>query len=68
MERSKITLPVLLLWMSVIGNILFVLWILYNAIDSRFQGTLPEKVSGIGLISLLIVNTFLILNNKRKAD
>jgi hypothetical protein len=42
------------------GNILFVLWILYNGISEGFQGTLPEKISYITLMGLLLVNTYLI--------
>jgi len=46
---------------AICGNILFVLWILFNAMDEGFQGTLPEKLSAVGLIGLLIVNCILLL-------
>ncbi|WP_295672336.1 hypothetical protein [uncultured Mucilaginibacter sp.] len=43
------------------GNVLFVLWILFNAMDEGFRGTLPEKLSAVGLIGLLSVNSILLL-------
>jgi len=46
---------------AICGNILFVLWIMFNAMDEGFGGTLPEKLSAIGLIGLLIVNCILLL-------
>jgi hypothetical protein len=45
---------------AIIGNILIVLWILYNAIDERFQGTIYQIASAIGLISLLTLETGLL--------
>jgi hypothetical protein len=47
---------------AVCGNILFVLWVLFNAMDEGFSGTMPEKLSGIFLIGLLITNTVLVLS------
>ncbi|MDR3695831.1 hypothetical protein [Mucilaginibacter sp.] len=55
----------LLRYAAIGGNILFILWILFNAMDEGFQGTLPEKLSAIGLIGLLSVNSILLL---RKAS
>ena len=52
---------------AVTGNILFMLWITYNGINESFSGTLPEKVSYIGLMILLILNSYLLLR-KRKDD
>ncbi|BAU53301.1 hypothetical protein [Mucilaginibacter gotjawali] len=51
----------LLRYAAVCGNIVFVLWILFNAMDEGFRGTLPEKLSAIGLIGLLAVNSLLLL-------
>jgi hypothetical protein len=51
----------LLRYAAICGNILFVLWILFNAMDEGFRGTLPEKLSAIGMIGLLTVNCFLLL-------
>jgi hypothetical protein len=49
---------------AVIGNILLILWILYNGINEGFQGKLPEKISYITLMVLLALNSFLLLNRK----
>lgn len=46
---------------AVCGNILFILWVSFNAMDEGFSGTLPEKLSAIFLIGLLITNTVLVL-------
>jgi hypothetical protein len=52
--------------LAVIGNVLFILWILYNGISEGFQGTLLEKISYLGLMVLLAVNSFLLLSGKDK--
>ncbi len=49
---------------AVAGNILLVLWVLFNAIDSGFRGTLPEKFSALFLVALLAINSILILSPK----
>ena len=46
------------------GNALFIFWVLFNAMDSGFHGTGPEKASAVGLILLLSLNIVLI--NRRK--
>jgi hypothetical protein len=51
---------------AVAGNIIFVLWILYNGINEGFQGTFLEIVSYIGLMILLLLNAFLIYSRQRK--
>ena len=56
----------LLTVLAVAGNIIFILWILYNGINEGFVGTLPEKISYIGLMGLLAVNTILITGNKER--
>jgi len=66
MEKEKSPLLVLLSWAAVAGNILFVLWILYNGINAGFQGALLEKISYFSLIGLLAVNTILLLGGSRK--
>jgi len=45
----------------VAGNILIVLWVTFNAIDSGFKGTLPEIVSYIFLMLLLGLNSYLLM-------
>lgn len=46
---------------AVFGNLLFVLWIFYNAIYVGLRGTWPEIISCIVLIFLLALNSYLIL-------
>ena len=58
MKNLKIGLTAL----AVMGNILFILWMTYNVIDSHFAGTIYQKISYIGLMGLLIVNSCLLLD------
>jgi hypothetical protein len=51
---------------AISGNIVFVLWIWYNAMDEGFRGTLPEKASFIGLTGLLALNCYLVLSGKKQ--
>jgi hypothetical protein len=30
---------------AIAGNILFILWVTYNAVDDNFSGTIYEKIS-----------------------
>ncbi len=57
-------LIVLLKVAAIIGNVIFIFWILYNGINEGFQGTVPEKISYTVLILLLAVNTFLLSSSK----
>ena len=50
----------LLRTLAIAGNVLFVLWILYNGINEGFKGTLPEIISYIALVILLGMNTVLL--------
>ncbi|MGI9034500.1 MAG: hypothetical protein ACR2GD_00545 [Pyrinomonadaceae bacterium] len=51
----------LLRYIAIAGNIIFVLWILVNAIDEGFSGVgRVEIVSYIGLLFLLTLNVFLL--------
>ncbi len=45
-------------FLAIAGDILFIFWITYNGIDEGFAGTLPEKVSSICLVALLLVNAW----------
>ena len=65
MEKEKSTFIELLSWAAVAGNILFVLWILYNGINKSFQGTTIEKISYIALMGLLAVNAFLLIRKTK---
>ena len=66
MENEKSPLIELLSWAAIAGNILFVLWILYNGVNENFQGTAIEKISYISLMGLLAINAFLLLRKARK--
>jgi hypothetical protein len=61
MKEIKKILTVL----AIAGNVLFMLWISYNGIHEKFAGTLYEKLSYIGLMGLLLINTFLILKSNK---
>ena len=50
----------LLRYAAIAGNIIFLLWGLYNGVNEGFKGTLPEKASYAGLNVLLIINSFLL--------
>ena len=65
MEKEKSPIIELLSWLAIAGNILFVLWILYNGVNESFQGTKIEKISYITLMGLLAVNVFLLLRKTR---
>jgi hypothetical protein len=65
MEKEKSPFIKLLSWAAVAGNILFVLWILYNGINESFQGTTIEKISYIALMGLLAVNAFLLIRKTK---
>ena len=64
METKKLSL--LLRYAALAGNILFVLWIAFNAMDEGFKGTLIQKLSGLVLICLLILNSILLIGANRK--
>ncbi|MBS1524151.1 MAG: hypothetical protein JST19_00795 [Bacteroidetes bacterium] len=46
---------------AISGNILFALWVTYNAVNERFHGTPMQIASYIGLIGLFTINTILVL-------
>ena len=50
----------LLKYAAMAGNVLYVLWILYNGIDEGFSAPLVQKVAYLGMIVLLILNTVLL--------
>jgi hypothetical protein len=50
------------------GNILIIFWILFNAMDEGFKGTLPEKISFIVVLSLLAANTWLLFNKSKNTQ
>ena len=58
---KNISLYNLFKYLATAGNVLFILWVTYNGIDEGFNGTLVQKVSYVGLMLLLVLNTVLIL-------
>jgi hypothetical protein len=48
-------------YVAIAGNMLFVLWILYNGINEGFRGTPVEIVSYVGLVVLLLLNAILLI-------
>jgi hypothetical protein len=55
----------MLSFFAVAGNILFILWILYNGINEGFAGTTMQKIIYFSMMSLLAINTFLILGKNK---
>jgi hypothetical protein len=49
---------------TIIGNILFMSWIISNGIDEGFKATPMQAVSYITLITLLILNSVIIYRGK----
>lgn len=53
-------------YLAIAGNVMYVLWILYNGMNEGFQGTTLEIVSYLGLILLLIINSILLSLRQEK--
>ena len=64
MKEIKNTLTIL----AIAGNILFILWILYNGINEGFKATLLEKVFYIGLMGLLAINSIFLVGGLQKLN
>jgi hypothetical protein len=47
-------------YLAVTGNILFILWLLYNGIDEGFRASAYQLMSYIGLTLLLLLNSVLL--------
>lgn len=65
MKKGKAIFANFLTSTAIIGNILFVIWILFNGINEGFQGTLIEKISYIALMILLSVNAILLFSKSK---
>ncbi|WP_225730294.1 MULTISPECIES: hypothetical protein [unclassified Nocardia] len=52
--------------LAIAGSALFILWILYNGMDSGWVGTTPEIVSYIAIIALLSLNIVLLSRGLRQ--
>ena len=59
------TLTALMRSAAIAGNVLFVLWMTFNALKEGFSGTIYEKISYAGLICLLALNSYLVLGGSR---
>ena len=59
----KTELISLLKYGAICGNVLFVLWVTYNAVDSGFSGTDYEKISYVALMALLLTNCVLLIRS-----
>jgi hypothetical protein len=53
---------------AIAGNIFFILWVSFNAMDEGFSGTLPEKISYVVLMGLLVTNSFLLVIKFQKQE
>ena len=51
----------LLRYAAIAGNIVFILWVSFNAMDEGFNSTIVEKVSYVTLMGLLATNCFLLI-------
>ena len=51
--------------LTIAGDALFILWILYNAVDERGQGIhMVEAAALSGLVVLLVLNILLLLKRR----
>ncbi|MDB5195311.1 MAG: hypothetical protein JWO84_495 [Parcubacteria group bacterium] len=51
---------------ALIGNGLYILWILWNAVDERAQGVRPVEARALsGLVILLVLNIAVLLRRKQ---
>jgi hypothetical protein len=66
MTMQNKNLIFLMRFAAISGNVLFILWVTYNGINEGFRGTLPEKISYIGLMSLLALNSYLIVTGSKQ--
>ncbi len=53
--------------LAILGNILFFLFMLYNAIDEGFKATPVEMVALPTLMALLLVNAWLLWRGSKKS-
>lgn len=52
--------------LAIIGNILFILWILYNGMNEEFAATRMEKIRYLGMVVILAINVILLGTHKRQ--
>lgn len=56
----------LLRYAAICGNVVFILWILFNGINEGFKATLVEKFRYLGMILLLAINSILLIVSRTK--
>lgn len=61
MKKDKSKLMVLLTLVTIVGNYLFILWILYIGIAEGFKEITFERISLFTLIALLAVDASLLI-------
>ncbi len=54
------SLSKVLRYCAVAGNVLFILWMLYNGMDEGFRATPYQLASYLGLTLLLLLNSVLL--------
>jgi len=57
---NKKSLLNLFSWLAIFGNVIFILWIIYNGIDEGLSAAPVQIASYLGLVILLLLNIFLI--------
>ncbi len=65
MKNEKSAFTEFLLFGAVAGNIFFMLWMTYNGIHERFQGTVFEKISYFLLMLLLSINSYFVIRKNK---
>ncbi len=68
MKEEKTAITELLSWAAIAGNILFLLWVLYNGANEGFRAPLKEVISYMAFIALLILNSVLLIRKERKKE
>ena len=54
-------------YVAIVGNIVLLLWFLFTRINEEFKGSVYQKFSSVGLISLLVTTIFLLfIRNKQE--
>ena len=63
--RTKATMqPSLLKYAVIFGNIIFLLWILFNGVMEGFKAPLVEIFYYVGVMALLAINSIILLHNR----
>ncbi len=51
---------------AIVGNVVFLLWILFNGINEGFKAPLAEKFYYVGVMGLLAINSFCLLSRTKE--